>query len=113
MSVFKNNYGDIRAWVPISLGIIIVSCLAIISEILGTNKPEYETITVTSKEERNTGMDCIKFIYISCSQHYEYYINGEKVSERFYRTVEKGKSYRCKKDLLWPNYANCWEINNE
>ena len=109
MSIFKDKHGGVRVWVPISLGIIITSSLAIISGILGTNKPEYATITVTSKEERNTGMSCIKFIYISCSQNYEYYVNGKKVSERFYRTVEKGKSYRCEKDLLGLNYVNCWE----
>lgn len=102
-----------RIWIPISLGIMITGGLAIISEILGTNKPEYETITVTSKEERNTGMSCIGFRYLSCRQDYRYYVNGKEVSERFYRTVEKGKSYHCEKDLLGFNYVNCWEANDE
>lgn len=72
-------------------------------------EPEKETIQVTSKEKRDDGFYCFGgSTYKSCKPQFEYFVNGQQVTEETFNSVEEGKTYLCNK-----SYDGWWKKCNE
>lgn len=117
---FRDKYGNVKPWVE-NLGYMI-AVVGIFAAAAGTvglsvNKinnapdPEFETITITSKDQQDVGIQCFEFITLNCWHNYDYYINGVETSSDIYNSVEVGKTYSCEKLRYNRGYRVCKEAH--
>lgn len=76
-------------------------------------EPERETITVTSKEKLDDGMECVGTeFHKSCRPRFIYRVNGQRTTEALFSSLEEGKIYSCRKSVFG-GWNKCEEVKNE
>lgn len=62
---------------------------------------ERETITVASKEMLDDGIECFGTeFHKSCRPQFIYRVNGQRVTEALFSSVEEGKTYNCERSVF-------------
>lgn len=120
-NIFVDKYGNIRGWVAfIGYTLLAVFCggliiagiflLIAIGKTTLDRPAENVVVVVSSKEQHDTGIQCFEFITLNCWHNYDYYVNGVKVEENIYRSVEEGKTYVCEESKYSEGYKECKEV---